>query len=211
MFEFLAKIKDAAPTAFSSHYRPTTPEWSKELHQLVRDHHWIHAVCFTIYWCASTGALPGGVLVDVAEYVTVKVIETLIVDLHLPEDLVGVRHKDNIVAWCRALCVFRVAFMLLATTHGIDYLHRRGVTPLSPEAMVEFCYPNLYVIVADVVFALTVLEFQFDSSSERDLLLLLASENFFSAHDDLMRKPLKVWRSSAPSLFPPSPLLDLRE
>lgn len=193
--EYRAQVKDPSPTSFSSHYRPMTMEHSNEMQHLVRNHHLVHSVVFVIYWLASTAALPAGILTDIGELLTNKVIEQLILEFNLPEHLVRVRHRDNMVAWMRAFCAFRVAVSLLATPWGVRFLKKNNCKPISEIAMLDFCYHQLYVTVADAVLALTMLEFQFDSIDEHDLLILLASQHFFNAHDKDMRRPLKVYAS----------------
>ena len=111
----------------------------------------------------------------------------------MPKNSIGVRVKDQVLLIARQICIFRVALSLLATTMGLAFRSHYGCGPLTTKAMVDFCYPMLFITVGDTILALTLLEFLFDSSDESDLLHLLASEHFFGATDADMRKGLKAY------------------
>jgi len=93
-------------------------------------------------------------------------------------------------------CLFRVTVTLLSSPSGLGFMGTHGASALTANVIVDYCYPQLFVTVGDVILALTMLEFLFDSSDETNLLHLLMSEHFFRAKEELMRQPLKVYANA---------------
>jgi hypothetical protein len=196
LWEFKARVEDAgAATSFSGHYKPKSLDWSNEFFHLIREHHLIHGHASIAAWLCTTGAIPGGMLTDVAELLTMKVLEKLINEFNLPKANVGIRQKDHIVALACGFAAFRVAFTQMATPVGHLWLAKNEVSAYSAKAMARFAAPRMAVTVADTICAITLLDFQFDSREERDIFELLAGENFLNAHRSgaSRQKPLKTY------------------
>ena len=198
-YEYKASVEDtgAAP-GVPLHQRNTSLEWDASLYDITRDNHLLHAVTFLTNWCISCGALPGGVITDIGELLTTQVQDRLVRDFNLNKSMFGIRTAQNMVSVARAVCMWRVGHFLLSSPLGHSFMSNRELSPFDAETIYDFIFPYMVITVGDIVFTLTLLSFMYDAREDHEILELLSSELYLSAHDPKRQQSLRTYAADLP-------------
>ena len=159
--------------------RPSSLENDPVFARIIYEHHCLHAHYTLLRMLLNMRVWPGGVVAIGGELLSNLILRALEEKGSLPPENFSTRKEDKVLQIAEILCVWAASFELMATRKGHIYLHESGEhgVPLSPyswKAMNEFCAPRLVITKEHVVFALTLLDGQFDDMHSTDVLTVLA-------------------------------------